>query len=752
MAQSRQLLKILKGKVWKFFGGIKPQELKHTTAIPIRTLPIPAYVTLPVNRHLGSGGSILVQVGDKVKVGQKLTQAGGSRNVPLHASISGKVVAIGQSLIPHASGISELCITIKSDGKDESVPNDPIENWQDAPIQTLLDRIRDYGVEGLGGAQFQTAAKLSSSIKDNRNCNIFIVNGCECEPVATCDDRLMQERAKDIALGIAVIKKILNPQAVIVAIEDNKPNAIKAMQEAIGDLAIVRVLPTLYPSGAARNLIKIITGIEIPYNAHTSDCGIVVDNVETVFAVKQAIVDGIPLTQRTVTVDGAKLSDKGNAWIRLGTSVSFVLENYKLKTDDTLRVIIGGPFMGFTAPSLQIPVTKSCTCIFVPDEKELPYAGTTRNCIRCGRCARVCPSRLVPYRMYALSKANDHKKTLSCGIKDCTECGCCAFVCPSKIALTTQFKKEKTIIRLIEDKQRRTDRAKERMKLRDERLQEEAKIREAKRQAALARIAKQKEASANATSDINKDSKADSDDFAKRRQQALLLAKQRAMQKKLEAKESQASTAAPDIKIIKPIDNNVTKTQDLSPDELKKKRQAAIAAALARKQAQANSTTQDIKIVKPLTNDEAKPQLSTPDLTPDELKKRRQAAIAAALAKKRAQANSTAQDIKIVKPISNNETQNQALTQNLSPEELKKRRQAAIAAALAKKRAQANSTAQDIKIVKPLTNDEAKPQLSTPDLTPDELKKRRQAAIAAALAKKRSQQQNNTADNNEKRD
>ena len=617
MAQSKQLAKILKGKIWKFFGGIKPQELKKTGDIPIRELPLPDSVSLPVNRYLGQGGKIIVSVGDKVKVGQPLTIPGGNRNVPLHASISGEIVAISDHIIAHPSGALETCITIKSDGKDDIYPPEPLKDWETSDADTLLKRIRDYGVEGLGGAQFQTAAKLGSSIKGNRNCNIFIVNGCECEPVATCDDRLMQERAKDIVSGIKVIKRILKPKAVIIAIEDNKTNAIKAIKNAAKDEAIVRVLPTLYPSGAARNLI---TGIEIPYSEHTSDCGIVVDNVETVFAVKQAVIDGIPLTKRTVTVDGEKLSDHGNAWIRLGSSVNFVLKQFGYTEQPSNKVIFGGPFMGFTLPDLSIPVTKSCTCLFTPSEKELPPAGIERNCIRCGRCARVCPSRLVPYRMYALSKAGDHKKTLNCGIKDCTECGCCAYVCPSKIPLTSQFRKEKAIIRILDDKQRRTDRAKERMKLHDERLKEEAKIREAKRQAALARIAKQKEAATKNTEPSNSENKVS--DSARKAAIAAALARK------------------------KNQDKNSAAAANLSPEELQQRRQAAIAAALARKKAQSaaektntviNETAE--KTDKNLTvqsTDGLKPK-AYQEISPEELKRRRQAAIAAALARKKAQ-------------------------------------------------------------------------------------------------------------------
>ena len=688
MAQSKQLAKILKGKIWKFFGGIKPQELKKTGNIPIRELPLPEYVSLPVNRHLGQGGKIIVSVGDKVKVGQPLTIPGGNRNVPLHASISGEVIAISDHVIAHPSGTLETCITIKGDGKDDVYPPEPITDWETSDADTLLKRIRDYGVEGLGGAQFQTAAKLGSSIKGDRNCNIFIVNGCECEPVATCDDRLMQERADDIIAGIKVIKRILNPKAVIIAIEDNKTNAINAIQSAVKDEAIVRVLPTLYPSGAARNLIKIVTGIEIPYSEHTSDCGIVVDNVETVFAVKQAVIDGIPLTKRAVTVDGENLSDHGNAWIRLGSSVDFVLKQFSFTPQNGNKVIFGGPFMGFTLPDLSIPVTKSCTCLFTPSEKELPLAGTERNCIRCGRCARVCPSRLVPYRMYALSKAGDHKKTLKCGIKDCTECGCCAYVCPSKIPLTSQFRKEKAIIRILDDKQRRTDRAKERMRLHDERLKEEAKIREAKRQAALARIAKQKEEAAKSAE--NSKSENNISDSARKAAIAAALARK------------------------KNQDKNSAGAASLTPEELKQRRQAAIAAALARKKSQSAADKTNTALnedagktdKKTVPNADSVEQKDSSEISPEEIKRRRQAAIAAALARKKAQSaadktntaiNEDAEKTDKNLTVPSADSVGQKARSEISPEEIKRRRQAAIAAALARKKAQSLTAEQQTK-------------------------------------------------------
>lgn len=188
-----------------------------------------------------------------------------------------------------------------------------MDNWKNSSNEELLARIHDFGVEGMGGGLFQTDFKLSSGINDSKDgCKVFIVNACECEPGLTCDDRLMQEQATDIAKGIEIINQILKPKVTVVAIEDNKPKAIKAMLNACKDVASVRVLPTVYPSGSARNLIKIITDLEIPYNAHTSECGVVVNNVATVLAVKEAVIDGIPVTSRVVTATGQRLRNKGN--------------------------------------------------------------------------------------------------------------------------------------------------------------------------------------------------------------------------------------------------------------------------------------------------------------------------------------------------------------------------------------------------------------------------------------------------------
>ena len=493
------LQKIANGKIWKFFGGIKPQELKDTSNCVIETLKIPSLITIPLSRHLGPEGEILVNVGDHVKRGQPLTVASG-RYVPVHASTSGTISAISKEVLPHPSGYTDLCISIKTDGLDESEPYNPISNWESVDNNTLLERIRSYGIEGLGGAVFQTEAKLRSALDDAKDgCKVLIINGCECEPAITCDDRIMQEQATDIAKGIAILNKILKPTVTVVAIEDNKQKAIQAMDVACKGVATVRVIPTIYPSGAARNLIKIITGIEVPYNVHTSECGIVVDNVGTVLAVKEAIIDGKPLTERVITVTGDNFKHQGNVRVRLGTSVRFILSNFGLNPEYHQRVILGGPMMGFTLPTIDVPITKAASCVLAPSSKQIPKLKQQTNCIRCGRCARVCPSRLVPYQMYSQSKASNHAAAQKCGIKDCTLCGACAYVCPSFIPLTAQFRYEKAVEKHIYEAEKRNARAKERMDAKQQRLHEEELARQKKKEEALARIKAQKEAEAKMT-------------------------------------------------------------------------------------------------------------------------------------------------------------------------------------------------------------------------------------------------------------
>lgn len=541
--KTRQLIKISRGRTWKFFGGVNPPELKYASEDAIEELKLPALITLPTDRYVGNGGSILVKAGDYVKRGQPLTVPGVDRLVPLHASTSGTVLSVSPQILPHPSGFTSTCITIRPDGLDEAVAPNPLESWQNLPPQTILNHIRAMGIEGLGGALFQTAAKLSSALSSEfKGCNVFIVNGCECEPGLSCDDRLMRESAEEIALGISIVQSILHPKITIIAIEENKPQAIKAMSEATRGLALVRSLKVRYPQGSARSLIKAVTGIEIPYSEHTSEAGVVVDNVATVHAIKRAVVDGLPLTERVITMLGSSLGRHGNVRVRLGTSVRFLLSNFKLTPEFHQRIIMGGPMMGFTLPSIDVPVTKATACILAPSNDEIPYNEPQEHCIRCGRCARVCPSKLVPYQMYAYSRAGDHAHAAKCGIADCVLCGCCSFICPSRINLTVQFRREQALQDIICATEKRNDRARNAAIEHEKREAERKKRLAEKKAAALARLKQSAQ-----TDNANK-AQTDDLDLAKKKALALKIAKERALKRKeqlqaLNARENQMSGA-----------------------------------------------------------------------------------------------------------------------------------------------------------------------------------------------------------------
>ncbi|MEG9532112.1 electron transport complex subunit RsxC [Mannheimia indoligenes] len=468
------------GKLWDFPGGIHPMENKdQSNSKPIRTLNLPRFFYVPLVQHSGWAGELLVKVGDLVLKGQPLTKGDNYRQLPVHSPTSGRVIGIEPYVSTHASGLPEMTIIIETDGKDEWVERQPIEDFLSLTSDQIIQKVYQYGIAGLGGAVFPTATKLSLA---DKRCKLLVINGAECEPYITCDDRLMQDCTQDLIEGIRILRYVLRPEEVVIAIEDNKPHAIKALEEALkgSNDMFVRAIPTKYPSGASDQLIQVLTGLEIPAGQRTIQMGIVMHNVGTAYTVKRAIIDDEPLIERVVTLTGDKIRNKGNVWARLGTPIQHLLEQVDYQADKRFPVFMGGPMMGFILPSLQAPVTKTVNCLIAPDHFEYAPPEPERSCIRCSSCSDACPVGLLPQQLYWFARAEDHDKSKEYNLDACIECGVCAYVCPSYIPLIQYFRQEKAKINEIEEKARKAEDAKIRFEAREARLQKERDARTAR--------------------------------------------------------------------------------------------------------------------------------------------------------------------------------------------------------------------------------------------------------------------------------
>ncbi len=527
MIKDRTMAAIKKGKRWRFHGGIHPaQHKKETCDSEIKNLPIPNILILPLVQHSGTAGELLVKEGDKVKKGQPLTCVCGPRQLPIHAPTSGVIKNIGLSTACHPSGFKDECITLIPDGEDEWIDHAGCPNYQEKTPQELAQMVIDAGVVGLGGAGYPAGYKLKFAIG---KIKILIINGCECEPYLTADDVLMRHEPGQILEGIKILQHILQPQITLLAVEDNKKRAIKILKEEIakGQLDIaLRVLPTIYPTGAARPLIKVLTGIEVGYDNRSNDYGITMHNVASCYAIKRAIIDGEPLLDRIVTVTGENFKENGNYRIFNGTLVKHLINYVKLNNDRTFEMILGGPMMGFSVPSIDTPMDKTIGCVIAPRRSELPMGDKYLNCIKCGRCQKVCPSNLVPYALLSHSRARNFEELDNCNFKDCIECGCCTYVCPSRIPLVMEFRKAKAEYRKRKLEEQNKTYNQELIAFRTERIendkiQRQMRIDELKKQNGIAT------SSATAATNQNK-SQLSPDPQAKAR--ALALAKAKAAQ------------------------------------------------------------------------------------------------------------------------------------------------------------------------------------------------------------------------------
>lgn len=485
---------IAAGHIWTFPGGIHPPERKAlANSQPLRELPLARHYSVPVKQHSGEPGEIIVRVGQSVLAGQPLTQVGVGFGLPVHAPTSGMVTAIGPGRIAHPSGLPDVVITIAADGHDTHAPPLPILKAEHASRAQMLEQLRLAGIAGLGGAGFPTAQKLALQ----RPLEYLIINGVECEPYISADDSLMREHAATILRGADLLLDMTQCPQALIAIEDNKPEAIAAMQAVISDFARMqlRVVPTKYPSGGEKQLIQLLTGRQVPSRGLPIDIGLVMQNVGTAYAVARAIDHGEPLIQRVVTVTGEHVAKPGNYWVRLGTPVDHLLTVTRFTAAPNQRVIMGGPMMGFTLPDLSVPVVKITNCILVPSNSELAPPQQEMPCIRCGACADVCPAQLLPQQLQWLAKAKDYDGLDQQNLFDCIECGACAYVCPSEIPLVHYYRKAKAEVRNIAREKAKAEVARERFEARNERLErEKAERSERHRLAAEARKKAQAEA------------------------------------------------------------------------------------------------------------------------------------------------------------------------------------------------------------------------------------------------------------------
>lgn len=486
-------------KLWSIHGGLHLDYHKEdSNQSPAREIPLPAELVIPLQQHMGYKPNLTVKAGDYVYKGQELAEHNGFMKVPVHASTSGIITAIEERPIAHPSGLSDLCIILKPDGKDDwgNARMTPYPDHTQVDGEVLRKRICAAGIVGMGGAVFPAAIKLN--VHDNIPITALIINGAECEPYITCDDRLMREKPEEIVAGIQIMMHIVNTQQCLIGIEDNKPQAIAALQAAIassGDTRIQAIpVPTLYPTGGEKQLIKILTGKEVPSGGRPASIGMICHNVATARAIYRAIALGEPLVERYVTVSGSGIAKPCNLNVPVGTPVQHLIEQAGGYTQAVHRLLMGGPMMGIILNNPQIPVVKATNCILVEQPKPVPPA---MPCIRCGRCMEACPANLLPQQLYWYSRSREFDKAENLHLFDCIECGCCAYVCPSHIPLVDYYRFAKAEIRTQRDTKRKAEIARDRHEFRLER-QERAKREKAEK------LAKHKEQAQTNTDDGKK--------------------------------------------------------------------------------------------------------------------------------------------------------------------------------------------------------------------------------------------------------
>jgi electron transport complex protein RnfC len=456
-------------------GGLRlPGHKTASTSQPIVEVPVPPQLVLPITQHVGDPSQPVVGIGERVLKGQLIAESDGTLGAPVHAPSSGKIIAIEPWPVSRRFGENAPCIVIECDGRDEAVRRvESAANFTTLAAEDLLTRILQGGIVGLGGAAFPTAQKLMQA----RTCKIdhLLLNGVECESYISCDDLLMRERAGEIISGAQILMHALQIDACFIAVESDKPDAIRALGVVLGEISddriVIKQVPTIYPSGGEDQLVQLVTNREVPSGGLPSDVGCLVQNVGTAAAIHDWIVDNEPLISRVTTITGDGVAHPVNVRARIGTSLSDIIEIAGGYTDSAKQLIIGGPMTGKSVTTDRVPLVKATNCVLV--SSETPSPGPALPCIRCGDCAAVCPVQLLPQQLYWYACADDEEKMREFGLMDCIECGCCDLVCPSHIPLTADFRVAKGRIRELADEKARAARARQRFEARSDRLERE---------------------------------------------------------------------------------------------------------------------------------------------------------------------------------------------------------------------------------------------------------------------------------------
>jgi Na+-translocating ferredoxin:NAD+ oxidoreductase subunit C len=470
---------VSEARLWRFHGGLKlDARTARPGAEPLGVLPVPPRLVLPLSQHVGQPAEPIVQVGERVRKGQPIARPAGYIGAKVHASSSGTVTEIGDYPVPHPSGLAAPCIVIETDGLDENWGGyEPLPAYDELNANDLRARVRAAGVVGLGGAAFPTAVKLGAG----SGLKLLILNAAECEPYICCDELLIRERPGEVLTGAQVLLRALGIDRCCIAIEEDKPLAKSALEAAIAAAGETRVevvsVPALYPEGGERQLIKVLTGEEVPARGVPPDIGYLCQNVGTAAAVARAVLHGEPLVSRIVTVTGDGVARPRNLEVRLGTPIAALVEACGGYTDRASHLLMGGAMMGFPLADDSLPVIKGTNCIVVASHEEIRPRAPAMPCIRCGECAEVCPAQLLPQQLYWHARSGELDRLDEYHLFDCIECGCCDVVCPSQLPLTQYFRYAKTELWARDRDRVRSDLARARFEARRERIEAEQEAR-----------------------------------------------------------------------------------------------------------------------------------------------------------------------------------------------------------------------------------------------------------------------------------